>query len=230
MGSVEDGQKGTTQDTGDRIPESPEWEPNGPNPGEAGNGTGDRIPVNVPETHREEKIECTTATLGTERNILTQKDTITSNTKEVMEEVTTGKTRSGESDTLPPGWMELPLRLRKRLTWKRSHHTSIPDRAIIMLYVGKLDGGSIDETIERLAPETKGRMVAIDNERCKRTQDMSTSEPYNSLCTAASEGKLSQVGGGPMCRTWSVRRLVWKPGGGLPCRGIKRDNTQIMGI
>ena len=192
-------------------------------------GTGDRIPVNVPETHREKKVELTTATLGTDREILTQKDTSTSNTIEAREGATTSKTRNGGQDTLPPGWMELPLRLRKLLTWKKSHQISIPDRAIIMLYVGKLDGGSIDETIERLAPETKSRMVAIDIERCERTQDMSVSEPYNSLCTAASEGRLSQVGGGPMCRTWSVRRLVWKPGGGLPCRGIKRDNTQIMG-
>ena len=94
------------------------------------------------------------------------------------------------------------------------------------VYVGKMDGGSIDETINRLAPATSERVIAIDIERCKRTQDLSTREPYDSLCTAACEGKIAMVGGGPMCRTWSVRRLVWKPGGGLPCRGTGCRNTR----
>ena len=92
--------------------------------------------------------------------------------------------------------------------------------------MSELDGGSIDETIAKLAPETKNRIMAIDIERCNKTQNMSVNEPYNSLCTAASEGRIPQVGGGPMCRTWSVRRLIWKPGGGLPCRGIWGKNPR----
>ena len=211
---------GPTLDTGDRIPESPKWEPGSQDPGEAGTGTGDRIPVNVPETHREDKSEFITATLGTDRKISTQKDTITSNTTEVRKGATTHESRDGGRDTLPPEWMGLPPRLRKLLTWKKSHQIPIPDKAIAILYVGKLDGGSIDEAIAKLTPETKNRIMAIDIERCNKTQNMSVNEPYNSFCTAASEGRIPQVGGGPMCRTWSVRRLIWKPGGDLPCRGI----------
>ena len=185
----------------------------------------------MPETRKENEHKFTTATLGTDCKISTQKDNITSNADEttVQRKTVLRGDIADVKETLPPGWMGLPLKLRKLITWKKSHQIPIPDRAIVMLYVGKQDGGSIDETIERLAPETKKRIVAIDIERCERTQDMSGNEPYNSLCTAASEGRISQIGGGPMCRTWTVRRLIYKPGGGLPCRGIEWGEPQNRG-
>ena len=122
--------------------------------------------------------------------------------------------------TMLPDWMQsIPARLRRRLLWKESTAVHIPQGAIVLLYTGKEDGDSLDEMVGTIQPELKEKIVAFDILRCKRTQDMLMEEPYNSICTAASRGRVTQVGGGPNCRTWSVRLLIEKPGGGLPCRG-----------
>ena len=68
--------------------------------------------------------------------------------------------------------------------------------------------------------ETAAKVIAIDKDRDPRLHDMTQKEPYNSLCTAAADGKIQQAGGGPNCRTWSVLRLIkLLSGKGLPCRG-----------
>ena len=71
-------------------------------------------------------------------------------------------------------------------------------------------------------------IIALDTNRCKRTQNMLSDEPFWSLCTAAEAGKLIIVGGGPMCRTFSVKRLVWMLYGALPCRG--RYGSDVWGL
>ena len=122
---------------------------------------------------------------------------------------------------LRPAWWEgIPLRLREKLIWQESTAVTIPRNAIILLYVGKADGLSLDEMLVDMSPHLANRIVALDLVRCERTHNLLNPEPYNSICTAASKAGLTGVVGGPMCRTWTVRRLVPKKGGGLPCRGL----------
>jgi len=107
----------------------------------------------------------------------------------------------------------------------------IPDDAIVIMYAGERDvhklgewWRSLDEKIEQLNQRVAKRLLPIDIERNKRTQDMLAKEPYNSLCTAAEAGKLSQITGSPNCRTWSVLRLrPLSSGKGKPCRGRTED-------
>ena len=117
-------------------------------------------------------------------------------------------------------WMEhVPRRLRERLDWRTSYNIPIPDNALVLLFVGDDDAGALDKVLLGLDWTLVERIVVLDWKRCERTQDFLKDEPWFSLCTAASEGRLMFIGGGPMCRTWSVRRLIRRFGGGLPCRG-----------
>jgi len=129
---------------------------------------------------------------------------------------------NGWENTKIPIWLQdVPIHLRRKLVWSHSSNTHIPDNAIILLFVGEKDGDSLDEILAQRHPDTKNRIFAIDLKRDKRFNDFLSPEPYNSLCTAASEGRLYMVGGGPMCRTWSVLRLLQLPScNGMICRGI----------
>ena len=54
-------------------------------------------------------------------------------------------------------------------------------------------------------------------------QDMLRDEPYNTLCTLATLGRIIFVGGGPNCRTWSILRWFPKPNAPTPVRGRAED-------
>ena len=117
-------------------------------------------------------------------------------------------------------WLDqIPLRLRQRLLWERSTTVNIPEEAIILLYTGPDDGGALDDWIKHDEPESNTRIRAYDISSDIRQQDLLSDEPWSSLRTATAAAKLSFIWGGPMCRTWSVLRLVAKLFGGLPCRG-----------
>ena len=49
--------------------------------------------------------------------------------------------------------------------------------------------------------------------------DMLQPELYGALCTAAKQGRVVFIGGGPNCRTWSILRHIPKPGAPTPVRG-----------
>ena len=133
-----------------------------------------------------------------------------------------------------PNWLkQIPVELRNSLLWDRSNTVPIPQRAIVLLYTGEKDvwkegewWPALDEQIECVADgdgQTTGKVIPIEMLRCKRTNNMLKPEPYNSLCTAATDGRIQQLGGGPNCRTWSIKLHVWKPYGGRPCRGRGKD-------
>ena len=127
----------------------------------------------------------------------------------------------GWQDSEIPEWLsKVPLSLRRRLVWARSHNTPIEDETIILLFVGKDDSDALDNILKDKYPELKSKVFAIDTKRCNRTHDFLGEEPYFSLCTAAVEGKLPLIGGGPMCRTFTVKRLIQKDDcRGMVCRG-----------
>jgi len=128
----------------------------------------------------------------------------------------------GWDETYIPKWLsEVPPGLRRKLVWSNSHSTVIPNDAIVLLFVGKKDGGALDEILEFMHPHLKDRIFAIDLKRCSRFHNFLSDEPYNSLCTAAAEKRLYMVGGGPMCRTFTVLRLLQLDSCiGMLCRGI----------
>jgi hypothetical protein len=129
----------------------------------------------------------------------------------------------GWDDTHIPEWLrDVPSRLRRKLIWAPSTHTHIPEDAIVLLFVGEKDGGALDEILESRHPNLKGRIFALDLKRSKRFHDFLSDEPYNSLCTAAAKGRLYMVGGGPMCRTFTVLRLLQlESGRNMLCRGTR---------
>ena len=127
----------------------------------------------------------------------------------------------GWQDSEIPVWLsKVPIKLRGRLVWAQSHNTPIEDNTIVLLFVGKNDSEALDNILISKYPGLKSKVFAIDTKRCNRTHDFLGEEPYFSLCTAAVEGKVSIIGGGPMCRTFSVKRLIQKDDcRGMVCRG-----------
>ena len=53
----------------------------------------------------------------------------------------------------------------------------------------------------------------------KEDHDMLQPELYGALCTAAKQGRVVFIGGGPNCRTWSILRHIPKSGAPTPVRG-----------
>ena len=133
-------------------------------------------------------------------------------------EIVWGQKEMG-TDEVPEWLKSVPLRLRARLLWQKSYAVPIESDAMVLLYTGPDDEGALDNLIRKYKPEIAHKVLAFDTARCKKTNDMLRDEPYNSICTAAHEKKITKTGGGPMCRTWSIRRHFPKPGGGLPLRG-----------
>lgn len=113
-------------------------------------------------------------------------------------------------------WMALvPEALRNTLHWAP---VEVPNgRFLILLYPGKRDGGSLDEEIESLNFADDLQLVALDTVM-DSPGNVLDFHLWNWLCTLASLGKVLGVVGGSMCRTWSIRRHIPKPGGGLPLR------------
>jgi hypothetical protein len=129
--------------------------------------------------------------------------------------------RTEWDDKAIPEWLSsVPIRLRQKLVWAHSKSTPIPEKAIILLFVGDKDADALDQVLCTMYPETSTRIFAIDLKRCARTNNFLSEEPYFSLCTAAAEGNHSFVGGGPMCRTFSIKRLIQQDNcKGMLCRG-----------
>ena len=131
------------------------------------------------------------------------------------------ETQWAEPNVMPEWLKQVPLKLRNKLLWHKSKSVEIPKRAIVLLYVGPENEESLDNLIIKQKKDLKDRIVVVEKERCHKTQDALKEEPYYSLCTAAMEGKIAQIGGGPNCRTWSIRRHFPRPGGGKPLRGLE---------
>ena len=93
-------------------------------------------------------------------------------------------------------WMENILeRLVQRLRWKQGPT-------------------SLDSCLHANYPHLSSMVVAIDILRSgpKGNHNMLQPELYGALCTAAKQGRVVFIGGGPNCRTWSILRHIPKPG------------------
>ena len=127
---------------------------------------------------------------------------------------------------LPPGgdtfpWMEnIPERLVQRLRWTRGTSPKVPPSGpiIVLLYAGKEDPTSLDSCLHANYPHLSSMVVAVDILRSgpKGNHDMLQPELYGALCTAAKQGRVVFIGGGPNCRTWSILRHI--PNRGPPPR------------
>ena len=109
--------------------------------------------------------------------------------------------------------------------------TSIQGRGdILLLHAGPRDGGALDDIITQQQHDLGPRIIAADILRPPETgpNDILDDVFYSTLCRAAVGGKLSFVGGGPNCRTWSILRWFPKPGAPRPVRG--RDPSQTWGL
>ena len=134
---------------------------------------------------------------------------------------------------LPPGgdtfpWMEnIPERLVQRLRWTRGTSPKVPPSGpiIVLLYAGKEDPTSLDSCLHANYPHLSSMVVVVDILRSgpKGNHDMLQPELYGALCTAAKQGRVVFIGGGPNCRTWSILRHIPKPGAPTPVRGRTRE-------
>ena len=134
---------------------------------------------------------------------------------------------------LPPGgdtfpWMEnIPERLVQRLRWTQGTSPKVPSSGpiIVLLYAGKEDPTSLDSCLHANYPHLSSMVVAVDILRSgpKGSHDMLQPELYGALCTAAKQGRVVFIGGGPNCRTWSILRHIPKPGAPTPVRGRTRE-------
>ena len=139
--------------------------------------------------------------------------------------------RLGKGTEVPDWLQHVPANIRTHLLYEESYTVEILEDTILLLYAGNRDvykrgiwWRSIDEKIEQINQRTAKKLFPVDIERNKRTQNMLAREPFNSLCTAAEQGKLQQVAGAPNCRTWSVLRMRPMPSGkGKPCRGREEE-------
>ena len=121
-------------------------------------------------------------------------------------------------------WMEnIPERLVQRLRWTQGTSPKVPSSGpiIVLLYAGKEDPTSLDSCLHANYPHLSSMVVAVDILRSgpKGDHDMLQPELYGALCTAAKQGRVVFIGGGPNCRTWSILRHIPKPGAPTPVRG-----------
>ena len=120
-------------------------------------------------------------------------------------------------------WMEnIPERLVQRLRWTQGTSPKVPSSGpiIVLLYAGKEDPTSLDSCLHANYPHLSSMVVAVDILRSgpKGDHDMLQPELYGALCTAAKQGRVVFIGGGPNCRTWSILRHIPKPGAPTPVR------------
>ena len=128
-----------------------------------------------------------------------------------------------------PGSDSLPKQLHARYIEHKhgSNVFKLPPYIILVLYAGKADNSSLAAAIQQTAPWLTPYVVEIEIMRDEH-HDMLAMEPYSSLLTAATEGRILAVIGGPNCRTWTVLRHRPKPGGGRPIRG--RSEPECWGL
>ena len=101
------------------------------------------------------------------------------------------------------------------------HTTANPK--LLQLYSGPEDDGSLDHILKEESVLPSSELLALDICR-DNSHDLLQPRLYHELCSWASEGKLIGVIGGPMCRTWSIRRHIRKPGFPEPVRGRNGDS------
>ena len=79
----------------------------------------------------------------------------------------------------------------------------------------------LDSCLHASYPHLSSMVVAVDILRSgpKGDHDMLQPELYGALCTAAKQGRVVFIGGGPNCRTWSILRHIPKPWAPTPVRG-----------
>ena len=125
-------------------------------------------------------------------------------------------------------WMDsIPAHLKERLEWAPVELPTGTTPIILLLYAGKDDAGSLDSCIHAYHPELSPMICALDIRRDTGQwgQDLLSEMPYNRLCTMATKGLITLVGGGPNCRTWSILRWFPKPGAPKPVRGRTEDKV-----
>ena len=140
-----------------------------------------------------------------------------------------GTGEAGASPSFP--WMaHIPDRLVRRLKWRATEDAPPQKEIIVLLYAGKDDPGSLDNTLHLMRPSLSPRVLAFDKVRegGDRNQNLLRDEPYNTLCTLAAAGNLRAIVGGPNCRTWSILRWFPKPGRPPPVRG--RSELEVWGL
>ena len=139
---------------------------------------------------------------------------------------------TGEAGASPSfQWMaHIPDRLVRRLKWRATEDAPPQKEIIVLLYAGKDDPGSLDNTLHLMRPSLSPRVLAFDKVRegGDRNQNLLRDEPYNTLCTLAAAGNLRAIVGGPNCRTWSILRWFPKPGRPPPVRG--RSELEVWGL
>ena len=117
----------------------------------------------------------------------------------------------------------IPERLVQRLRWTQGTSPKVPPSGpiIVLLYAGKEDPTSLDSCLHANYPHLSSMVVAVDILRSgpKGDHDMLQPELYGALCTAAEQGRVVFIGGGPNCRTWSILRHIPKPGPPTPVCG-----------
>ena len=133
------------------------------------------------------------------------------------------------SPDMPKPWFPwltyVPLELRKWLAWTPVPVSGSPK--LLLLYTGPEDEGSMDHVLNDLCAMPTSKILALD--LCRDpSHDLLQPCLYHELCTWADQGKLLGVIGGPMCRTWSIRRHIFKPGFPRPVRG--RDGLKTWGL
>ena len=134
----------------------------------------------------------------------------------------------GNPDTPTPWfpWLTyVPLELRQWLAWRPQAIGG--DQCLLLLYTGEDDDEALDSCIHAAGLLPRKSVWAID--LCRHhSQNILHQDLYDSLCSWALAGGLLGVIGGPMCRTWSIRRHIYKPGAPRPVRG--RQGTHAWGL
>ena len=140
-------------------------------------------------------------------------------------------TKFSEGLELPAWTRVLPERLQSRLTFSFSTSFSLPKQPfILVLYAGIDDATSLEAALHSVDPTLTKQVVAFDIKRSK-SHDLLLEEPWNSLCTAAVQGLIWAIVGGPNCKTWSIRRHFRRPVGqpqAYPVRG--RSEPECWGL
>ena len=129
-------------------------------------------------------------------------------------------------------WLtRVPPTLRERLIYKESTDYKLPKGDfVVLLYAGRDDPSALDKALHSIWPQATSQVISFDILRSKSNHNLLATEPWNSLCTAALEGRIAAVVGGPNCKSWSIRRWIRKPKNepqAYPVRG--RSEQEVWG-
>ncbi len=128
-----------------------------------------------------------------------------------------------------PGFRGVPNRLLARLL--PSSSTPAVDfartRILLALYAGADDDTSTKNAMRQLDQKTAQRFMEMDTCRAEPYMDVLDDCTFLGLIHLAKAGYIEAVLGGPMCRTWSIRR--WFPRKGFPGPVRGRHQSQCWG-